>query len=64
MFRYLSYLMNTATWFYFILVARTHRSIRRLNFLSEKMTNNQQTQSEFDETSLLQRKEIVDDSDK
>ena len=47
MFRNIAFLMNSAKWSYLILVARTHRKIRRSNFLSEsKRVNEEETQTD------------------
>jgi len=51
MFRNIAFLMNSAKWSYLILVARTHRKIRRSNFLSEsKRVNEEDTQTEIQVT--------------
>ena len=46
MFRNIAYLMNSTKWSYLIIVARTHRRIRRSNFLSKrKKVNEEDTQT-------------------
>ena len=54
--------MNTAKWSYYLLVARTHRNIRRANFLTESILTNELIQTELEETTNLSNKETLRNS--